>query len=62
MEKLGVIEPNKKTGKESFFDGEVEIGEFWKWAYSSLLTNVVRGVVAEFLVAYKLGITKSMSG
>ena len=61
MEKLEVIEPKKrKSGIETFnFDTEVKISEFWKWAYSSLLTNVVRGVVAEFLVAHKLGIAKT---
>lgn len=59
MEKLDVIEPDKMYGTETFnFDEKVKLSEFWRWAYSSLLTNVARGVVAEFLVAHKLGIAE----
>ena len=32
----------------------VTVGEFWRWAYSDLRSNVVRGVLAEFLVAKAL--------
>ena len=34
------------------------VGDFWKWAYSDILSNTVRGVYAEFLVAVALGIFK----
>lgn len=35
----------------------MSIGDFWAWAYSDLLNNTQRGVLAEFLVAAALGIT-----
>ncbi|MFB5663719.1 hypothetical protein [Alteribacillus sp. HJP-4] len=31
--------------------------EYWQWAYSDLLSNTNRGILAEFLVANALGIT-----
>lgn len=31
-------------------------GDYWAWAYSDILSNVNRGVFAEFLVAKKLGV------
>jgi hypothetical protein len=33
------------------------IGDFWSWAYSIVLTNTIRAVYAEFLVASALGLT-----
>lgn len=36
-------------------DTEISVSEFWSWAYSDLLNNTLRGVLAEFLV------TKSFS-
>lgn len=35
----------------------ISLGEFWSWAYSNLLSNLVRGVFAEYIVAHTLGIT-----
>lgn len=29
--------------------------DFWRWAYSDLLSNATRGVLAEFIVAKTLG-------
>lgn len=34
----------------------VSLGDFWSWAYSNLLTNIIRGVFAEYIVAQTLGI------
>jgi len=34
------------------------VGDFWAWAYSDMLSNVNRGVFAEFLVATALGVTE----
>ena len=31
-------------------DTEISVSEFWSWAYSDLLNNTLRGVLAEFLV------------
>jgi len=32
--------------------------DFWKWAYSDLVQNITRGIVAEYLVACSLGLDK----
>lgn len=32
------------------------VGDFWRWAFSDLKDNVLRGVLAEFLVGTALGI------
>lgn len=32
------------------------MGDFWSWGFSNLLSNVIRPVFAEFVVASKLGI------
>lgn len=37
----------------------VNLGNFWQWAYSDLLTNTVRGALSEFIVANALGIIHS---
>lgn len=29
--------------------------EFWRWGFSDLQTNIVRGILAEFLVAQAVG-------
>ena len=59
---LGEIPATEKTGKELFYSEGEEVGvqliDFWRWAYSDLLNNVARGVLAEFLVANALDITK----
>jgi len=34
------------------------VGDFWAWAYSSILTNITRGLFAEFLVGTALGALK----
>jgi len=34
--------------------GQSTVGEFWKWAYSSLADNATRGVFAEYLVGLAL--------
>ena len=42
------------NGNENFtLDGNdtgISVSEFWSWAYSDLLNNTLRGVLAEFLV------------
>jgi len=51
----------KKSGLESFrmngSDIDVNILDFWRWAMSDLVSNAPRGVLAEFIVAYALGLT-----
>src|SRR5665213_2498199 len=37
-------------------DGACALVDFWRWAYSDLVTNEVRGVFAEFIVGHALGV------
>lgn len=49
----------KLTGGERFRAAGAEIEQsvldFWRWAYSDLNANVIRGAFAEFIVALGLG-------
>ena len=51
----------KLTGLEHLMNGNIvlpfHIAEFWQWAYSDMLRNTNRGVLAEFIVkaALELG-------
>lgn len=36
------------------------VSEFWQWAYSDLMQNVERGVLAEYIVAILLGVDKEL--
>src|SRR5215210_842205 len=46
---------NPLTGDERFPGTGVDVLEFWRWAFSDLRENIVRGVLAEFLVAKAVG-------
>lgn len=53
------------TGNEEFTlrgkSSGISLADFWRWAYSDLLNNTSRGVMAEFLVKKSFdGITPSM--
>ncbi len=43
------------TGAERFSDETSSVLDFWRWAFSDLRTNIVRGVLAEYLVARAVG-------
>jgi hypothetical protein len=43
------------TGDERFSDDVSSVLDFWRWAFSDLRTNIVRGVLAEYLVARAVG-------
>lgn len=43
------------TGDEAFSRSSLTVLDFWRWAFSDLRTNIVRGVLAEFLVASAVG-------
>ena len=49
-----------KTGSERFISKDRELPasllDFWQWSSSDLLSNALRGVLAEFIVAMALGI------
>jgi hypothetical protein len=36
---------------------EINPGDFWQWAYSDFLSNALRGVLAEYIVAQAVGCT-----
>ena len=42
-------------GSEQFGSERFKVLEFWQWAYSDLLSNTLRGILAEFLVVQAVG-------
>jgi hypothetical protein len=54
------LEVNRKTGKETFRVGgaplDFDLREFWRWAASDLVSNSMRGILAEYIVANALGV------
>jgi len=38
----------------------VEAQEFWKWAFSDFMSNALRGVLAEYIVACAIGCTERL--
>lgn len=60
MKGLDPITVTEKTGKEPFVSGGEKLPvcllDFWRWYNSDLVNNLTRGVLAEFIVAYALGI------
>jgi hypothetical protein len=57
---LNALEPKQLTGNEPFSQVGVvlpqSIQSFWRWAYSNLAANNLRGHLAEFIVASDLGV------
>ena len=57
---LGVLQANRKSGKERLHDDGKDLGcdllSFWQWSVSDLVSNATRGVLAEYIVARALGI------
>lgn len=58
--KLKEMNGIRMTGKEMFtFEGEatgLDLIGFWQWSASNLTTNILRGWLAEYIVALDLGI------
>jgi hypothetical protein len=52
---LGRIQPAKRTGEEPIGATGRRLLEFWQWAFSDLLDNINRGLLAEYLVAAACG-------
>jgi hypothetical protein len=48
------------TGSEAFGGSGLSVLDFWRWAFSDLRENIVRGVFAEFLVARAVGDPSSL--
>ncbi len=55
---LGIIKPKRLSGETRLtHTGHLKatVGDFWQWAYSDLVNNTTRGVLAEYLVAKAVG-------
>lgn len=52
---LGRITPQQLTGAEAFHQSAASLDfnvlDFWRWSSSDLLSNALRGVLAEFIIA-----------
>lgn len=58
IDKPGWLTPKpvqRLTGEEHFTGSPLTVADFWRWAFSDLRTNIVRGILAEFLVAQAVG-------
>lgn len=57
---LAALEIVRRLGDEQFREGDRDLGfdllDFWQWCSSDLTNNVMRGIVAEYLVARALGV------
>jgi hypothetical protein len=57
---LGRLTVTRKNGDEEFHENgkvlDIKLLEFWQWSVSDLVSNVSRGVLAEFIVAKALSI------
>lgn len=62
IDPLNRIPVNMKSGGEQFVshysNPKINLLKFWQWSNSDLLSNTARGVLAEFLVASSLDLTK----
>ena len=58
---VGIIEPRPIDPAEKFVNAddsglsETNILDYWVWAFSDLVGNTERGVLAEYLVAMAIG-------
>ena len=61
---LPKIVERRKVGSEKFTNKNNQMDnsliEFWQWAFSGLSDNVLRGAMAEYIVASALDINKSI--
>ncbi|MUL34818.1 hypothetical protein [Gloeocapsopsis dulcis] len=60
MNEYGLRQVLRKSGKDLFQEDGAPVGikllNFWQWSSSDLLSNTLRGRLAEFLVASALGV------
>lgn len=50
------LDPYTKFKNCTSATGNLVVRDFWQWAYSDLLQNTTRGVLAEYIVAVLLGV------
>ncbi len=59
MTKYPALEVERKSGEEVFHIEGKPLGEnllsFWQWSSSDLISNAMRGILAEYIVASALG-------
>lgn len=59
MTKYPALEVKRKSGKEAFhIEGKPldhNLLSFWQWSSSDLISNAMRGILAEYIVASALG-------
>ncbi len=59
-----LIVATRKTGNEPFHhtskSTNLKLVDFWQWATSDLVSNTMRGILAEYIVASALGITDTI--
>ncbi|WP_181306430.1 hypothetical protein [Rufibacter sp. XAAS-G3-1] len=59
---LGAIAVDPKSGQETFTYNNQKLNfnllDFWSWSQSDLLSNSLRGVLAEFIVKQDVGLSK----
>ena len=64
MTSLPRLEISRLNGSEPFTTNEASAGfsilDFWQWSTSDLVSNVLRGVLAEYIVAQALGIAEAV--
>lgn len=63
MNDLSPINVAIKTGEELFTGvekGELTLKDFWQWSSSDLVSNATRGILAEFIVAFALGLNEGV--
>lgn len=62
MMNLPIIKPTHKSGNEAFHQNgkptSTTVNDFWAWSSSDLLSNALRGVLAEFIVGTAIGLKK----
>ncbi len=55
------LKVTRKTGDEQFYQNgsilNLSLINFWQWSVSDLVSNATRGILAEYIVAYALGLT-----
>ena len=61
--KYPAIKPRRYTGKEKIVSCSGEkiatLNDFWSWAYSDVLGNTERGILAEYLVSKALDMAEN---
>ncbi|WP_216919709.1 hypothetical protein [Synechococcus sp. CCAP 1479/9] len=60
MSELGPVDRLRRSGEERFHQGgaalDFNLRSFWQWSASDLVSNTLRGLLAEYIVAQALGV------